>query len=85
MEDEHTISIHLSNAAQKDIFVQNYKQKLSNFLENNFLVSDLEIETAVDVSENNELLYSDEQKLNYLQNKYPVLKDFKKAFNLDIT
>ena len=85
IEDDNTIKIHLSNAAQKDIFVQNYKPKLSNFLESKFLVTDLEIETAIDVSETNELLYSDEQKLNYLQNKYPVLKDFKKTFNLDIT
>ena len=85
IEDDNTIKIHLSNAAQKDIFVQNFKPKLLNFLESKFLVLDLEIETAIDVSETNELLYSDEQKLNYLQNKYPVLKDFKKTFNLDIT
>jgi DNA polymerase III subunit gamma/tau len=84
-EDEHTIRIHLSNAAQKDIFIQNYKPKLIGFLENKFLVSDLDIETAVDLSDANELPYSDEQKYNYLQKKYPVLKDFKKAFNLDIT
>jgi DNA polymerase III alpha subunit (gram-positive type) len=85
IEDENTIILHLSNAAQKDIFIQNYKPKLLNFLENRFMVSELEIETTIDVAETNELLYSDEQKLNYLQNKYPVLKDFKKAFNLDIT
>ncbi|MCU0472425.1 MAG: DNA polymerase III subunit gamma/tau [Bacteroidales bacterium] len=85
MEDEHTIKLHLSNAAQKDIFIQNYRPKLLNFLENKFIVSELEIETTIDISETNELLYSDEQKLNYLQNKYPVLKDFKKTFNLDIT
>jgi hypothetical protein len=30
-------------------------------------------------------LYSDDQKLNYLINKYPILKDMKKTFNLDIT
>jgi DNA polymerase-3 subunit gamma/tau len=84
-EDEHTIRIHLSNAAQKDIFVQNYKPRLTGFLENKFLVSELDIETAVDLSDTNELPYSDEQKYNYLQKKYPVLKDFKKAFNLDIT
>jgi DNA polymerase III subunit gamma/tau len=85
MEDEHTIRIHLSNAAQKDIFIQNYKPKLTGFLENKFLISDLDIETSVDLSETNELLYTDEQKYNYLQAKYPVLKDFKKAFNLDIS
>jgi len=85
MTDEHTVLIHLSNAAQKDTFVMNYKQKLENFLENRFLVSELEVETTIDQSDANELLYSDEQKYTYLQNKYPALKDFKKTFNLDIT
>ena len=85
LEDANTIKIHLSNTAQKDIFIQNYKPKLTNFLEKKFLVYELEIETAIDTSETNEMLYSDEQKLNYMQNKYPVLKDFKKTFNLDIT
>jgi len=85
MEDEHTIRIHLNNAAQKDLFVQNYKPGLLNYLEKRFIVSELEVETAVDLSEADELLYTDEQKYNYLQNKYPVLKDFKKSFNLDLT
>jgi DNA polymerase III subunit gamma/tau len=83
--DEHTLTIHLSNAAQKDLFLQNYKQRLINFLENKFTIADLDVITAVDQSETNEIIYSDEQKYNYLQAKYPVLKDFKKTFNLDIT
>ena len=45
----------------------------------------IEIETMVDLSETNEILYSDEQKLSYLTNKYPILKEMKKIFNLDIT
>jgi len=85
MEDEHTIRIHLSNAAQKDLFVQNYKPKLMNFIESRFIVHEIDIDTAVDLAEAEELLYTDEQKYNYLQNKYPALKDFKKSFNLDIT
>ncbi len=84
MEDEHTIRIHLSNAAQRDLFVQNYKPKLTGFLEARFLVSELEIETSIDLTEANELPYTDEQKYNYLQGKYPVLDEFRKAFNLDI-
>jgi DNA polymerase-3 subunit gamma/tau len=85
LEDEHTVMIHLSNAAQKDLFVQNYKQRLMSFLENKFMVTELEIETTIDQSETNEIIYSDDQKYNYLQAKYPILKDFKKAFNLDIS
>jgi hypothetical protein len=66
------------------MFVQNYKQKLLNFLESKFGSERIiNIETIVDLSETNEILYSDEQKFNYLATKYPVIKDMKKAFNLD--
>jgi DNA polymerase-3 subunit gamma/tau len=84
-ENEQIIRIHLSNAAQKDTFVQNYKQKLISFLENKFLLSDIDIETYIDLAESNDILYTDEQKSNYLFNKYPILKEMKKDFNLDIT
>jgi DNA polymerase-3 subunit gamma/tau len=85
VDSDNTIRIHLSNAAQKDIFILNYKQKLINYLETRFIMSEIDIETIVDLSEANDILYSDEQKYNYLFNKYPVLKDMKKTFNLDIT
>ncbi len=85
LENDQTIKIHLSNAAQKDIFILNYRPKLVSFLESRFIMSDIEIETTVDLTESSEILYSDEQKLNYLTNKYPILKDMKKTFNLDIT
>jgi len=83
--NDDNIIIHLNNAAQKDLFVQNYKQKLISFLINKFGVQNIDIETVVDLSESNEILYSDEQKYNYLVSKYPDLQDFKKAFNLDMT
>ena len=85
VEDNHTVRIHLSNAAQKDLFVQNYRQKLASYIEKRFLVTELDIETPVDLSETNDLLYTDEQKFNYLQTKYPIMKDFKKTFNLDFS
>ena len=84
IENGNIVKIHLSNAAQKDLFVQNYKQKLAGFLEIRFNHANIDIETAVDISETNDLLYSDDQKYNYLVTKYPVLKDMKKTFNLDI-
>jgi len=85
VENDQTIKIHLNNATQKDTFILNYKQKLISFLENKFILSDIDIETTVDLTESNEILYSDDQKLNYLINKYPILKDMKKIFNLDIS
>jgi hypothetical protein len=82
--DDNVIKIHLSNAAQKDLFVQNYKQKMIAFLTDKLNLQGIDIESVVDVSENNDILYSDEQKYNYLVTKYPALKELKKTFNLDI-
>jgi DNA polymerase III subunit gamma/tau len=84
VENDGKIKIHLDNAAQKDVFVLNYKHKLLAFLEERFILRGLEIETSVDSAESNNLLYSDEQKSNYLFSKYPILKEIKKNFNLDI-
>jgi len=85
IENDQTIRIHLSNATQKDTFIINYRPKLMSFLEGKFAMSGIDIETAVDQTETTEVLYSDEQKLAYLTNKYPILKEMKKTFNLDIT
>lgn len=84
INEDAGITVHLSNAAQKDLFVLNYKPRLSAFLQKRFKPGEIEITTTVDLSETNGIIYSDEQKYNHLVTKYPGLKDFKKAFNLDI-
>lgn len=84
LENNRTIIIHLSNATQKDTFVQHYKQRLINHLERKYIMNEIDIETVVDVNETNNTIYSDEQKYNYLFNKYPILKEVKKTFNLDL-
>jgi DNA polymerase-3 subunit gamma/tau len=85
VDSDKTIRIRLTNAAQKDLFNQNYRQKLLGFLSTRLDMGGADIETVVDLSETNDILYSDEQKYNYLSNKYPELRNFRKAFNLDIT
>ncbi len=84
VENDQIIKVHMSNAAQKDLFIQNYKHRIINFMNTRFGTNDFDIETVVDISENNDILYSDDQKFSYMTTKYPDLKDFKKAFNLDI-
>ena len=83
-QNDSLIILHLSNAAQRDMFDQNYKQKMLNFLEDRFKTKKVEIETEIDLTESNDILYSDEQKYNFLSSKYPVIKEMKKNFNLDI-
>lgn len=84
LDGQEGITIHLANADQKDLFVLNYKPHLATLLQQEFGLQEIEITTMIDMSESNEIIYSDEQKYNYMVGKYPGLKDFKKAFNLDI-
>ncbi len=84
LDEQEGVSIRLSNAAQKDLFVLNYKTRLTAFLQKKFRMEGIGISATVDSSETNEILYSDEQKFNHMLSKYPVLKDFKKTFNLDL-
>ncbi len=83
LHPDGTISLHLSNAAQRDSFNQNYKQRLSLFLERKFGTKGIEIESVVDTSEIEGVIYSDEQKYNHLVSKHPALKEIRKTFNLD--
>ena len=78
------LKLHMTNAAQKDLFVQNYKQRLKSIIGERFSVEDMEIESVVESAETNEVIYTDEQKYTYLVNKYPMLKEIKKTFNLDL-
>ena len=84
MADNQIIRLHFDNADQKDVFIQNYKQRLVAFLENKFILNNTDIESLVNEDDSAEIIYSDEQKYNYLNAKYPMLKEMKKAFNLDI-
>jgi DNA polymerase III subunit gamma/tau len=84
VESGSKITIHLSNADQKETFVLHYKHKLVAFLESKFIVSALDVESIVDETQSTEILYTDEQKYNFLFTKYPVLKEMKRTFNLDL-
>jgi DNA polymerase-3 subunit gamma/tau len=84
VENDKNIKIHLSNTDQKETFVLNYKHKLIAFLENKFIISEIDIESIVDEAPATDILYTDEQKFNFLFNKYPVLKEMKRTFNLDL-
>jgi DNA polymerase-3 subunit gamma/tau len=83
VHQDNTITLHMSNVDQSDLFVRNYKQRLISFLEKKYKCPDLIIEAKVDTAETNGIIYSDEQKYNYLVSRYPSLKEIRKTFNLD--
>ena len=69
----------------RKIFLSRTINKSLYFSEKRFRSGEIDIETVVDLSETNEILYSDEQKVQLSFSKISRIKDFKKAFNLDIT
>ncbi|HOK25039.1 MAG TPA: DNA polymerase III subunit gamma/tau [Bacteroidales bacterium] len=77
------VTIHLNNIAQKELFNRNYKQRLLAFMEEYYGKDFFEIETVVDPVESEDIIYSDEQKYQFLTSKYPAIKDIRKKFNLD--
>ena len=80
---DNSVTLHMDNSAQRDLFVQNYKQKLAAYLERRFSGNIPEIEAKVDHSEKDNMIYSDEQKYNFMVNKYPAIKEIRKTSNLD--
>jgi DNA polymerase III subunit gamma/tau len=83
IHSDNSVTLHLSNADQCDIFVQNYKQRLFGFLERRFKTAGLTLEAIVDLAETDGIIYSDEQKYNHLLSKYPDLKEIRRTFSLD--
>ncbi|MGB4291659.1 MAG: DNA polymerase III subunit gamma/tau [Bacteroidales bacterium] len=80
---DKVVTIHLNNIAQKELFNRNYKQRLLAFMEEYYGKDLFEIETVVDPVESEDIIYSDEQKYQFLTSKYPAIKDIRKKFNLD--
>jgi DNA polymerase-3 subunit gamma/tau len=84
LNNENSVLLHLTNADEKDYFSRNYSHKFVNTLMSVFSNPPASVETVVDTTESVQKLYSDDDKLEHLQEKYPTLKDIRKAFNLDL-
>ncbi len=72
---------YISAMPHRKIFLsRTINNVLSTTFRVSFIIPELDIETTIDITETSDILYTDEQKYNYLFNKYPVLKEMKKNF-----
>lgn len=78
----HTINISLRNSDQRELFVSNYKQKMVDLIAKKFGTNNINILAEVDTSEKRDIIYSDDQKLQFLQTQYPGIKEYIKEFKL---
>ncbi|NMC41823.1 MAG: DNA polymerase III subunit gamma/tau, partial [Bacteroidales bacterium] len=83
VHDDNVVTLHLNNIPQRDFFNNNYKLKVISMLEEVFGRASFTMEVVVDNSESDGIIYSDEQKYNFLSSRYPMIKELRKTFNLD--
>lgn len=82
--DGFQLSLSLDNAAQKEEFDNNIKKGLLKFLKKELNNSFIQIITLLEKEENKKkILYTPEERFQYLSRKNPVLNKLKQQFNLD--
>ena len=83
IHSDNLVTLQLNNAAQLDLFSRHYKHKVLSYFETLFGKGSFSLELTVDSAEPDGIIYSDEQKYQFLVSRYPNMKDIRKAFNLD--
>ncbi len=81
-ETQKTVFMKFSNSDQKDLFINNYKQKLLGMIEQNSGITDIKIIVEIDNPDKKDIIYSDSQKLQFLQSKYPNITEYIRQFHL---
>jgi DNA polymerase-3 subunit gamma/tau len=81
--DKHTIKLVMSNSNQVDDFMKNIKPDLINHLRNELLNDSIVIEVQIEEQENQNRLFTAEEKLKHMIAKNPALGKLKQQFNLD--
>lgn len=83
VHSDNVVTLHLNNITQRDLFINNYKLKVVSMLEEIFGKATFTLDIVVDNSDAEGIIYSDEQKYNFLSSRYPIIKELRKTFNLD--
>ncbi|GAA4456110.1 DNA polymerase III subunit gamma/tau [Nibrella saemangeumensis] len=81
--DGTTIHIVLDNRLQADL-MNEIKPDLLGYLRENLQNSKIQVEHRVEVLETKKMIYSPQDKFNYLAQKNPALHDLRKALGLEV-
>jgi DNA polymerase III subunit gamma/tau len=80
---DRSIKLRLDNLSLKETFDHNFKARLEHHLKVVLSNTSVSIDTVVEATERSDILYTDEQKLNFITSKSPAVKELRKTFNLD--
>jgi len=80
---DKSVNLRLDNMSLKETFDHNFKNRMEHHLRTVLGNSYVTIDTVVESTERSDILYTDEQKLNFITSKSPAVKELRKTFNLD--
>ncbi len=83
LEEDYTIKLYLDNAVQIDQ-LSDFKPDLLAFLRKSLNNSLILIETSVMEQKTERKIYTDNDKLNFILDKYPIVTDLRKRLGLDM-
>ncbi len=81
--DGTTIRLTLDNTLQVGV-LNDFKLELVSYLRNELQNSQLQLEHTVNLQDVKKMIYSPQDKFNYLAEKNPALHDLRKALNLEV-
>lgn len=80
--NENTILLSLTSPLQEDL-INEYRTEIVQFLRSNLKNKHLQISTKLVKPEARKMIYTPQEKFNYLAEKHPALLVLKEKFNLD--
>ncbi|MDR2359003.1 MAG: DNA polymerase III subunit gamma/tau [Prevotellaceae bacterium] len=84
LQENRRIACFTANAQQKDWMETNIKSEIIAFLNDELQNDDITLELLITPHEQQEnLLYTNDQKLHYLRTNYPAVEDLKQALKLE--
>jgi DNA polymerase III subunit gamma/tau len=83
LSGKETIEFELSNQNQHDDFIKNLRSEMIKFLRDELLNDNIVIEIKISEVENQNMLYTSEEKFKHLLSKNPSLGNLKQQMNLD--
>jgi len=82
LEAPHKIVLKLPNKSQQ-VAIDNIKQELLGFLRESLQNSHIDLECEVIKQKEENLIYTNKEKFEYLARKYPHLTELKRRLDLD--
>lgn len=84
LQDDMTITFEVDSQLQLDM-LKELRGDVLDYLRKKVSNSTLQLEATITQTETKTLLYTNQDKYNYLVGQYPILEEFRRRFGLELT